>query len=158
MRHAYRRRISVRSLVWIGLVSLLSVGCGPVPKANDLPPLLRNVTAGGGHASPCPPSNKTEVEMLKGWGGKLAISPEFDARLRTLFPPGSPVAALENALRNQEFKIDGVCRSDISIHRAEFFRKGKGPLPYDVSAQVFWKADEEGHIAWTKGFVMYSGL
>ncbi|MCX4164353.1 MULTISPECIES: hypothetical protein [Paraburkholderia] len=95
--------------------------------------------------------------MLKTMG-RLGTSPELDARLNAGFPPGTDDLKLKRTLTEQGFRVDGACKTDGSIHIAGFFRKGVGLLSYDVSAQIYWKVDQVGHIVWTKGFVMYIGL
>lgn len=142
MRSSPRLHISIAATLTLGLM-FSAYAQAP----NELPTLLRNVTARGGYWGACPPTS-----------GGLATSPELDARLNTNFPPGSDVQKLESTLVKEGFHIDGVCHTDGSIHIAGFYRKGVGLLPYDVSAQVYWKVDQAGHVVWTKGFVMYIGL
>ncbi|SEK13785.1 hypothetical protein [Paraburkholderia diazotrophica] len=142
MRSSPRSHISITATLTLGLM-LSAYAQAP----NELPTLLRDVTAHGGYWGACPPTS-----------GALAISPELDSRLKNNFPPGSDGQKLEGTLVKEGFHIDGVCNTDGSIHIAGFFRKGVGLLRYDVSAQVYWKVDQEGRVVWTKGFVMYIGL
>jgi hypothetical protein len=137
------------------VVCLLFGACKP--EQGEVPALLRNVTARGGYWGACPPSDKTGQETLKTMG-RLATSPELDARLNAAFPPGSDGQKLERTLGEQGFRVVGICKTDGSIRIAGFFRKGAGLLPYDLSAEVYWKVDQVGRIVWTKGFVTYIGL
>jgi hypothetical protein len=152
MLSSLRSHISIAATLMFGLTS-----SAYAQAQNELPALLQNVTARGGYWGECPPSDKTGQETLKTMG-RLGTSPELDVRLNTEFPPGSDGQNIERTLAKQGFHIDGVCNTDGSIHIAGFFQKGVGILPYDVSAQVYWKVDHDGHVVWTKGFVMYIGL
>ena len=124
----------------------------------SLPKLLQNVTATGGYMSACPPSNSTEEMMLKTWKGRLAISPEFNQRLRDEFPPGSEEKRLIQTLTTQGFMIIGQCDKDPTIWQATFNKKGQGFLRYDTSALVFWKSDVHKRLIWTKGMIFRTGL
>ena len=105
----------------------------------DPPPLLKDVRAGGGWWGACPP---------EGDGRRpLAISPEFDQRLREQFSSGTPEQHLIAALSDQGFKRVASCANDPTIHRMEFYRG-------QVRAAVYWKSDA-ARIVWTKGFVFY---
>ena len=118
--------------------------------ADELPPLLQNVSAGGGNFSACPP---VASETLP-----IAISPELDQRLSQQFPPGFDDASLVQTLTAQGFKLSGHCEADPTVQRASFFQKGVGCLAYDTIAEVFCKKDDRDRIVWTKGLVRYSGL
>jgi hypothetical protein len=128
------------------------------PTQSNLPPLLQNITAGGGWGSACPPCDETEAKWFALWGGKLGISPEFSQRLQGEYPPGSDEEELIQALKKQGFRISATCKCDQSIRIAEFYAKGEGFLPYSAGAHAFWKRDNAGRIIWTKGFVFYEGL
>lgn len=138
------------------LMTLAATGCAQ-PTASK-PRLLQDVTAGSGYASACPPDSATDKKTLEIWKGQLAISPEFDQRLRNEFPPGTDSNTLINSLTAQGFVLAGVCKNEPTIQIATFYQKGQGFLPYDTFAQVFWKTNEQGRIIWTKGLVSYSGL
>ena len=56
---------------------------GPKPPT---PPLLKDVSAGGGWWGACPPATPEEASMQ---AGGLALSPELNKRLARLFPVGS---------------------------------------------------------------------
>lgn len=126
---------------------------GPKP---PLPPLLRDVSAGGGWWGACPPENPDDARMQE---GGLALSPELNQRLSRSFPPGSSEMKMMKALRLQGFQLlSSPCKNDHSIHLARFTQVGGGMLVYPITAEVFWKVDPTGSIVWTKGFVMYLGL
>jgi hypothetical protein len=88
---------------------------------------------------------------------QLALSPEFNDRLKNDFPPGSPEQTLVDSLRKQGFRDAGYCKADPSIKLANFYAKGTGLLPYATVAEAYWQTDGD-RIVWTKGFVRYSGL
>src|SRR5580692_11453522 len=71
---------------------------GPKP---ILPPLLENVTAGGGWWGACPAETTEEARLRE--GRPLALSPELDQRLVKAFPSGSSERLLVDALRVQGF-------------------------------------------------------
>jgi hypothetical protein len=89
---------------------------------------------------------------------KLARSPLFNSRLVRDFPPGSSEGVLISSMTAQGFVPSGKCRSDASIHIASFHANGRGFLGYATDAQVYWRADQNGRVIWTKGFVAYTGL
>jgi hypothetical protein len=121
-----------------------------------VPPILQGARAQGGWWGACPPSNQTEVDSIKAMR-QLALSPEFNVRLRNDFPPGSPEQTLVDSLQRQGFREAGSCKSDPSIKVATFYAKGTGLLPYATIAEAYWQTDGD-RIVWTKGFVRYSGL
>lgn len=88
---------------------------------------------------------------------QLALSPEFNDRLKNEFPAGYPERVLVDALRKQGFHDADYCKSDPSIKLATFYAKGVGLLPYATIAEAYWQAGGD-RIVWTKGFVSYSGL
>jgi hypothetical protein len=149
----------------ISVLILIAVSTGILEDARSassegapLPALLRNVKAGGGYNSACPPTTETSKKVLAASGGKLALSPELDQRLREQFPSGSSSDTLAKALTSQGFVPAGSCQEEPSIRIATFHREGRGLLPYDISARIFWKVDPQNQIVWTKGFVTYSRL
>jgi hypothetical protein len=121
-----------------------------------VPPILQGATAQGGWWGACPPSNQTEADTIKTMR-RLALSPEFNNRLSTDFPTGSPQQTLVDSLRKQGFRDAGYCKADPSIKMATFYAKGSGLLPYATVAEAYWKTDGD-RIVWTKGFVRFSGL
>jgi hypothetical protein len=121
-----------------------------------MPRILQGATAQGGWWGACPPSNQTEVDSIKTMR-QLALSPEFNDRLRNDFPPGSAAQTLVDSLLKQGFRDAGYCKSDQSIKLATFYAKGNGLLPYATIAEAYWQTDGD-RIVWTKGFVRYSGL
>ena len=126
---------------------------GPKP---SLPPILRNVTAGGGWWGACPPETPNAETARK--GRPLAISPELDERLSQAFPPGSSEKRLVDTLQAQGFELLSPCNGDTSIHLAAFNQHGGGVVAYPITANVYWKVDGQGHIMWTRGFVRYLAL
>ncbi len=122
-----------------------------------VPPLLRGATAQGGWWGACPPSSETEKESRRIMG-QLAISPEFNSRLQNAFPPGSAERDLLASLSAQGFVLSDPCKADSTIRIASFHADGRGFLRYATNAQVYWQADADGRIVWTKGFVAYIGL
>lgn len=146
-----RRRFARLGHVFAIVVAV--TGCAS-PK--DLPALLAHATAGSGWASACPGRNDNEREMMA--RSKLAVSPELSDRLSRQFPLGSPASALKEELSTDGFEAPSACEADPTIMGAAFFQKGSGLLPYDVNASVYWKADGDGKIIWTKGFIFYMGL
>ena len=85
----------------------------------------------------------------------LAVSPEFNARLASRFPPGTADNALVRGLTAEGLKPAGSCESDPSVRILSFVDKNMIP---NVTAQVYWHSDLSGRIAWTKGFVAYTFL
>jgi hypothetical protein len=126
---------------------------GPKPA---LPPLLKNVTAGGGWWGACPPENEQEAEERE--GHPLATSPELEQRLVQSFPPGSNERKLVDTLSKQGFELLPPCKSDHSVRVAAFRQHGGGVLVFPVTANIFWKVDKADNIVWTRGFVAYEGL
>ena len=76
---------------------------GPQPR---LPPLLTDVTAGGGWWGACPPETTEEPHLRE--GEPLALSPELDQRLAQAFPPGSSEKQLLRTLREQGFEVTSI--------------------------------------------------
>jgi hypothetical protein len=139
-----------------GLAVLGALFAGwPGPKP-PLPPLLQNVTAGGGWWGACPPDTPNAAAAQE--GRPLAISPELDHRLAESFPLGSSETKLLDMLRTEGFELLPPCKVDASIHVAEFTQHGGGVLAYPMTADIYWKVDEHGDILWTKGFVRYLAL
>ncbi len=120
----------------------------------ELPAILRGVSAGSGYSSACPVRKADEVSSTR----KLAISPELNQRLLEAFPPGATEEALKNFLLKQGFSFHGACDIDPFVRHASFNQKGKGSLAYRTHAQVFWEVDADGKVVWTKGVVGFSGL
>lgn len=123
----------------------------------SVPPILRGVTAGSGFFGGCPPSDEAAADAIRN-AGKLAVSPEFDSRLEAAFPPGSPQEALIDSLTGQGFVLAGACKTDSTVRIALFHLNGRALSRLEMGADVYWRADKEGRIIWTKGFVMYVGL
>ena len=128
-------------------------GCA---STKELPTLLAHATAGSGWASACPGRNENERAMMA--ARTLAVSPELADRLSRQFPPGSPASALKDELSTDGFEPPSACEADPTIMGAAFFQKGSGLFAYDVNASVYWKADGDGKIIWTKGVIFYTGL
>ena len=148
--------MTCRFYLLILLVALLG-GCSPSEdKGQSLPSLLRDVSAGGGYFTACPPSNKIEAKMLE--TTNIAISPELNKRLREQFPPGSADTRLVDTLTGQGLCLAEPCAAVPTIQHASFFQQGTGFLPYDINAEVYWKRDKDSRIVWTKGLVAYTGL
>jgi hypothetical protein len=140
--------MSLRRTLFFLLAGAISAavlsGCG----SERIPAILRGVSAGGGYWGACPrrPENQSSPS---------ALSPEFNARLASRFPPGTATSALVSALTAEGFKPAGSCEADSSIRILAF--NDKNAIP-NVTAQVYWQADSTGRITWTKGFVAYTFL
>jgi hypothetical protein len=147
------KRVFVLSVV---VLSGCAAACSSTNQ-KSVPPILRNATAHGGWWGACPPSSATEVESRR-MMRDLAVSPEFNSRLENAFPQGSPEEALIDSLTGQGFVLSGQCKADSTIRFLSFHAEGSGFLPYATNAQVYWQADANGRIVWTKGFVRYTGL
>jgi hypothetical protein len=146
-----------RALVASLVVASTCVAACSSTKPRPVPPILRGATAHGGWWGACPPSSETEVETRRIMR-ELALSPELNSRLEAQFPPGSPEQALIDSLTEQGFVLSGQCKTDSTIRIASFDAPGHGFLPYATSAQVYWQADADRRIVWTKGFLMFIGL
>ena len=155
-------RRSFVAVVILGVgVAALCVVVGVVVRGLPLepptPPILHKASAGGGWSSACPPENDTEARF-RDKTGKLAISPEFDARLMRDFPAGTTEATLIEALTSQGFIVLGPCRSEPAIRMASFRQHGGGLYVYPMMATAYWKVDEVNVVEWTRGFVSFHGL
>ncbi len=93
-----------------------------------VPPLLRGVTAQGGWWGACPPSSETEQESRRIMG-QLAISPEFNSRLESAFPPGSAERDMLSSLSAQGFVLSDPCKADSTIRIASFHADGSAIPP-----------------------------
>lgn len=146
-----------QQILEIGLalgMSAATSGCSsPTP---PLPPLLENVSAGGGWWGACPPESVDEARLRQTM--PLAVSPELNQRLNQSFPPGVSEVALLEVLKNWGFTVLPPCPGDSSIRAAAFVQHGGGVFSSAMTANVFWKVDPERNIVWTKGFVRYAGL
>jgi hypothetical protein len=138
-----RRRQSLSLLMLlVGAESVAGLsGCG----SNSIPEILRGVSAGGGYWGACP-------RDLDFKSSPSALSPEFNARLASRYPPGSADTVLISGLTAAGFKSAGVCKSEPNTKILAFSDKNTIP---NVVAEVYWQADSERRIAWTKGFVRY---
>lgn len=117
------------------------------------PPILRNVTAGGGWWNGGCPSHYKALS-----GDHEALSPELTQRLAKGFPTGSEAVLLKEALRSQGFRMQERCATEPSIRLAEFRQTGgRFYGPYPVFAQVTWKQDDAGRLVWSKGHVAFTG-
>lgn len=96
--------------------------------------------------------------MIETGNLKLALSPEFDQRLRDKFPSGTDENRLVEALTAQRFKLSGSCQDDPTIRIASYRDEGVLFLRFATAADVYWKADDQARIIWIKGFVSYTGL
>jgi hypothetical protein len=138
-------RQAVATLIFLfagAMAAAVLSGCG----SERIPAILRGVSAGGGYWGACPrrPENQSSP---------LAVSPEFNGRLASRFPPGTAASALVSALTAEGFKAAGSCETDSSISILSF--NDKDAIP-NVTAQVYWQADSTGRITWTMGFVAYT--
>jgi hypothetical protein len=68
--------------------------------------------------------------------------------LRLDGPPGSSEQILIDFLKEEGFGSPAQCDSDHSIKVSEFRLNGN-----EVVAQAYWKADLNGTLVWTRGFV-----
>jgi hypothetical protein len=128
------------SIIFAESVAPLS-GCG----SNSIPEILRGASAGGGYWGACPRGRDSE-------SSPLALSPEFNSRLESRYPPGSADIVLLNQLTAAGFTSAGNCSSDPNIRILAFHDKEPNP---GVIAEVYWQTDSKGQIDWTKGFVRY---
>jgi len=117
--------------------------------SNGIPDILQGVTAGGGYWGACPRPPEEQNRPL-------ALSPEFNARLASKFPPGTAETTLTSALAGMGFRSSGSCEADQTIRILRFDKRGSGLV--DVTAVVYWQANPEDKILWTKGFVAYTSL
>ena len=151
--HPNTRKILALSM----MIAFFLAGC--TESVQPLPPLLQNVSAGGGWGSACPPRDNKERKMMEGL--KLAVSPELEQRLLDGFPPGSSSDQLASTLTAQGFQLRSPCEADQTIQSASFFRETITGFPgflsrrNRTSATVYWKSDDKHRIVWTKGFVSY---
>jgi hypothetical protein len=154
-----RRRWCVALLVAaVPFVSLTMLGIAavlpdmPWDSQPPLPPLLRGATAGGGWWGACPLPKELSGTTVN---STLALSPELNQRLQQEFPPGSREDALVSSLVRQQFQIQSPCRDDNSIRVARFQQHGG---LYPMTADVYWKTDQDNNVIWTKGFIQFTGL
>ncbi len=138
----------------VAIMSVMSSGlaAGERPLAPPTPPLLRDARAGGGFWDACI-GDSYDSKL-----GRLALSPEFDRRLRERFPRGTAVDALVGVLKEQGFKMQPPCDNDPSIRSAIFDQHGGSLYNLPVYAVAVWKVDGFGKLAWTRGHVEYIGL
>jgi len=131
----------------MAMIALCTTACGWPPT----PPLLRDVSAGGGWwGQGCP---RTEADG----DSPEALSPQLDRRLRASFPPGSPARRLVQTLSEQGFgRAEHRCPGEPAISSATFHQYGVGLA--GMTADVAWREDAKGAIVWTKGHVAYEGL
>jgi hypothetical protein len=118
---------------------------------SSVPPILEGASAAGGWASGCP----QPADWPK---SPEALSPEFDARLKQRFPPGTPAKELTAELGQWAFTISESCQDDPTIKMAHFRETEGRVLFMPMTASVYWKVDAGGRITWTKGFVAFAGL
>lgn len=122
------------------------------------PPLLADVTAGGGWWNGgCPARDAHEGRLQD--PAQEALSPELTARLRSLHPVGSDARQLERSLRDQGFGAVVPCAGAPAVRTMEFRQSldgffGRRPGIY---ASVAWE-EREGRIMWTKGHVAFTDL
>jgi hypothetical protein len=139
------------------IVGAIAFGANLFAPKPPLPPLLRNVSAGGGWWGSCPAETTDEARLRE--GQPLALSPELSQRLSQSFPPGSGAKRLVDTLQQQGFELLPSCKTDNSIRAAAFTQKqGGGLFSSPLTANVFWKVDGADNIVWTNGFVRYKGL
>ncbi|MFO1464929.1 MAG: hypothetical protein U1F35_00560 [Steroidobacteraceae bacterium] len=141
--------------VWL-IVGLTTITAGCWSPTPPLPPLLRNVSAGGGWWGACPAETVEDARLRQGM--PLAISPELNQHLNQSFPPGTAELLLRERLNNWGFTELPPCPGDSSIHGAAFVQHGGNVFSAAMTANVFWKVDGAKNIVWTKGFVRYAGL
>jgi hypothetical protein len=132
-------------LLVLGLAAM-TTGCGSPPE------ILRNVTAGGGYWGSCPPDRHPDRPNM----GPIALSPEFNSRLKTRFPPGTPQEKLVSTLEAQGFKSVGPCSADATIQIWTY--SGPSGGIFDITGTAYWQTDAQGKILWTEGFVAFDGL
>lgn len=122
-----------------------------------LPPLLMRAHSGTGWYGACPVSSEAEARDRQ-QQGRQGISPELTEHLASAFPAGTAEATMIASLTQQGFELPEPCKSDTTIKRAVFNRKGSGLIPYTTFAQVYWQTDASGRVLWTKGFIAFTGL
>ena len=143
------------SIAWaMPAIAAASVtGCSGRLSPPTPPLLLGAATAGSWDSHGCPAHSWDITARYP-----EAHSPRVEDRLTRDFPAGTPEADLLGALTRQGFKPEAPCDNDPAIHRASFNQSGGGLAgPYPALAEIAWKVDPEGRIAWTKANVMYTG-
>ncbi len=142
------RAIGVLSVAAVVAVSLAVLGIWWNRESRMIPEIARGATAGGGLWGACP-----DPRFQHPSDTKEALSPEFNARLVSRFPPGSSEQMLVNTLQTEGFGPPKDCDFDHAIKWSEFRLNGN-----EVVAQAYWTATSTGTIVWTKGFVAYTFL
>lgn len=133
-------------VVFACVISLLGLA-RPHPYP-DVPAFFQHTQGAGGWSSdgcPLPPDQKTD-----------ALSPDLTPRLNAAFPEGSDPNALRDFVVNQGFQMRPPCEGDPAIQRASFSQLGGSFGHPTFHATVAWKADSDGRLMWTKGYVFYS--
>jgi len=137
------RALLVLLRVVVALQLFAMTGC-----FSQTPPLLENVTAGTGGLEVICPSDGKDKDSSRPASG----SPELNQRLAADFPVGSDEGKLVKALTAQKFKIGtytgaAVCADDKAVRMARFVGS--------MEASIYWKADAQHRVLWTKGFVHF---
>jgi len=124
-----------RALSLVVLIAPALIGCAG-------PPLLRGAQASSGWSS-CPrPGSTYDIDLPPG---------SLDQRLQVDHPAGSSASTLVKDLQRQGFKLQGSCATDASVYRASH----KSWLGV---AEVYWKVNPDGKLAWSRGYVAWDAL
>lgn len=145
----------VQHAIAASLTMVLVVGCSP-PQSN-LPPILRNLHAGGWQGV-CPfPTD--DPALAKHFAAR--IDPpgeiEFTNRLLAAFPPGTREDSFLSGIKKLGFQVKGHCDHDRTIGIAFYDEKPTFKI-VSLSAFIYWKANADHKLLWTKGNVGYTGL
>jgi hypothetical protein len=95
------------------------------------------------------PRPKPQVQLTAGLSGEWAtINTEFDRRVRSRFPVGSPESEMGAELQKQGFSRQDWTSSDDLEHEA---MRREDFIPCGKAAYIYWHADGQGHITAIKG-------
>jgi hypothetical protein len=101
------------------------------------------------------PRPKPEVPLTAGLSGEWAtISTEFDRRVRSRFPMGSPESEMGAELQRQAFSRQDWTSSDDLEHEA---MRREDFIPCRQAAYIYWRADSAGRIIAIRGLYREEG-
>ena len=137
----------------LALLLTACAGQGGCVFGRPLPSLLVGARSASGNYDGCPQAPSRWADPHPGSGA----SPNLTARLTRAFPPGSDAKRLSSSLAAQGFKPSRGCQTDPSVRFAIYDRPGDLRAIFQTHAVVYWKVDAGDRIAWTRGFVSYTG-